>query len=272
MKLQQDLIVTQLTLARLTPTARSALLRRQDYLSFATIILPWFVLFGFFGGLGLAAYGMVGWARRQKVIDQREDIGLLKEQAELRQLTDTEKADKLDREAKESVKEPSTTSPHPSTTRLADIRTEIAIVENALIQKLREIYGDGNVISSAVAHSPEGKVVVEVDAVLNPRGPDRVVFEVKYASNSNSRTIANRIFGGLQNLARATGVIDATGVLVVIVSDDASLEEIDLWSAQARESASGYRSVRGSYVGRYSDFLSLGALDFARLVGLEGVE
>jgi hypothetical protein len=276
LKLQQDLIVTQPTLARLTPTARATLLKRQDYLSFGTAILPWFVLVGFFGGIGLAAYGMIGWARRQKVIDEREDIGLRKERVELRQLTDTERSNKLDREARESVEEPSMTSPSPSSTSLTDVRTEIAILENALVQKLRTIYSPRDVLASAVTYSHDG-AAVEVDAVVNPAGNDTVVFEIKYASNSDSRAIANRVFDGFQQLMRATsnlasGKVNPTGVLVVVLSDDATSEEIERWNAQARQSVSEHTSIRGSYVGRYSDFLSLDATDFAALVGLEDVD
>jgi hypothetical protein len=83
LNLQQDLLVTQSTFEKLTPTARAALMRRQEYLSFGTAILPWFVLVGFLSGIGLSVYGMAGWAKRQKVIDEREDIGLHKERARL---------------------------------------------------------------------------------------------------------------------------------------------------------------------------------------------
>jgi hypothetical protein len=266
LKLQQDLTVTQSTLAKLTPTARATLLRRQDYLSLGTAILPWFVLVGFFGGVGLAAYGMIGWARRQKVIDEREDIGLHKERVELRQLTDTEKADKLDREAKESVKVPSpASSPPPSGRNLAYARTEINVIEHALIQKLREIYNPADV-QSAVALQIPGQYF-EVDAIARPGESDSVIFELKYASSAQN--IMKRVIDGVRTLERATSRVAAAGVLVVVVADDATSEQIWHWNARAKEYATERRSVLGTYVGRRSDFLALPAKDFAVLVGLK---
>jgi hypothetical protein len=276
LKLQQDLLVPQSILARLTPTARNTLMRRQEYLSLGTTILPWFVLVGFLIGIGLTAYGMIGWARRQKVIDEREDIGLYKERAELRQLTDAEKADKLDREAEESVGEPSeSVGEQPAdlteilrasvrNARQASIRsarTEIAIIESALKEKLRAIYpGEpGNVLSSVVAGRPGERY--EVDAAVMAE-PQPILFELKYASSAVN--INKQIISGLQQLARATSAVpNARAVLVIIGPDDATPAQVEQWRERAIQMAADYRSIIGVYVDRYSDFIALPAQEFA---------
>lgn len=273
LKLQQDLIVPRTTLAALTPTARAALLKRQEYLSFGTAILPWFVLVGFFGGVGLSAYGMIGWARRQKIIDEREDIGLRKERVELRQLTDAEKVDKLNREVKESANDRApndgtTRVPRLNTSTLTNLRTKIATVERVLAEKLGELYGRDEVLSSARVQSTAGQMA-EVDAVARPGKVGAVIFELKYASNKSARTISSRIADGFRQLVRATGIVLTNGVFVLIVTDDSTPEEVERWSAQARQHMFEHPSVVGSYVGRYSDFLSLPAKDFALRVGLD---
>jgi hypothetical protein len=264
LKLQQDLLVTQPTLKQLTPSARDALLRRQDYLSFGTAILPWFVLTGFVGGAALASYGLLGWARRQRVIDEREDIGLRREQVELRQLTDTEKVDKLDRDAKESANGAAA----PSARKAAafdNVRTEIAIIENALVGKLREIYRPSDVLSSVGMRSPEGRRF-EVDVVVRAGLPDAIVFELKYAATPNN--ISNRIVDGLNQVVRAASYANARAVLIIVVSDAISSTRLEQARAQALSLASGYRSVISVYVDTYSNFLTLTAEDFAIRLGL----
>ena len=268
LKLQQDLLVPQSTLAKLTPTARNALMRRQEYLSLGTTILPWFVLVGFLTGVGLTVYGMVGWAKRQRVIDEREDIGLYKERAELLQLTDAEKADKLDREAKESVGEPLPGLPKTPETNIRSVRTEIVIIESALLEKLREIYpgGPDKVLSSVAVKGNSGQLF-EVDAAVTQAPGPPIFFELKYASSAVN--VFKRIVSGLQQLARATSAaVNATGVLVIIAPDDATPAQVEQWRMRAARMAAEYQSITGVYVGRQSDFIALSAKDFAAQLGL----
>jgi len=265
LKLQQELLVTQSTLEKITPTARDALLRRQEYLSVGTTILPWFVLVGFLGGAGLSVYGMVGWAKRQRIIDEREDIGLRKERFELLQLTDIEKADKLDRDAKESAIESSSVFPGAGQPDWADTRSEIAIIENGLVRKLREIYGPNDVLSS-VALKASGQMFI-VDAIVrSPGKSDSIIFELKYTPNTH--TVSRRISGGLNQVVRAASVSTGRGVLIIIVPDDATPIQVEQWNDRARQMAAEYGSIVSVYVGRYSDFLALSADDFAVQLGL----
>jgi hypothetical protein len=264
LNVQQDLLVPQSTLARLTPTARAALVRRQGYLSLGTIMLPWFVLIGLLGGIGLSAYGLVGWAKRQKVIDEREDIGLHKEQFELRQLTETEKEDKLDRDAKESASEASSTPAVAPPENLTNVRNEISTLEQALLGKLGEIYNSGNILSPASLRTASGEII-EIDAVLM-RAIGPILFELKYASDPTA--LPSRILIGLQKIARAAAFAKGRAVLIIVVSDYTTPRQVEHWTGRARQIATEYYSVLSVYVGRYSDFVALPAREFAAQLGL----
>jgi hypothetical protein len=257
--------VTRSTLAKITPTARDALLRRQEYLSFGTTILPWFVLVGFLGGIGLSAYGLVGWAKRQKVIDEREDIGLNKERFELRQLTEIEKEDKLDRDAKESMREASSTPTGEPPENLTTVRAEISTCEQTLLRKLEEIYNPDKVISPASLMLASDDTI-EIDAVVD-RELSPILFELKYASEPTE--LPSRMLNGLRRVARAATLAKGRAVLIIVVSDYITPMQIEHWTEQARQIAAEYYSVLGFYVGTYSDFIALSAREFAAEVGLE---
>jgi hypothetical protein len=305
LRLQQDLLVSKSTLAGLPSNARDALVRRQDYLTIATWFLPWFVIAGSLGGLCLSIFGMVGWAQRQRVSDELEDIDLRKGRAEVRRMTDAEKADKIDREAEEASQSPSeqnsppgqvaegkgSVSPETGKTDpdkprtegsgedrpsakgeasaenaiFSSIRTEYSLIEQELAQKLRSVYASSDVATDLVVRTIT-KNRVEADAVVRPSGPNTIVFELKYTRSRNNAM--NQIVSGLQNLARSTEALNATGVLVAIVNDAASQQEVDRWRAQAIELADTYKKVARIYVGRYADFKALSGAELLRQVGL----
>jgi hypothetical protein len=98
MRLQNALLVKQVDLVELTPQARETLERRQDYEGIITVALPFFVLVGVLVGAGLAIYGLVGWADRQRRADELEDNALLKSRTEVRQLTEAEQHKKISNE------------------------------------------------------------------------------------------------------------------------------------------------------------------------------
>lgn len=104
-RLQNDLLIKQSDLDDLTPAARETIERRQAYLEAATTILPWFLIIGCLMGLGLTAYGLAGWARRQSVADEIENIARDKGKTELRKLTDAERVQRLEDEAASAVAE-----------------------------------------------------------------------------------------------------------------------------------------------------------------------
>ena len=71
LRLQDALLVKQVDLVELTPQARETLERRQDYEGMIVVALPSFVVIGLLLGAGLATYGLVGWADRQRRARER---------------------------------------------------------------------------------------------------------------------------------------------------------------------------------------------------------
>jgi hypothetical protein len=275
LRLQQDLLISKSTLANVTPTAHAALVRRQDYLAIGIWLLPWFVAVGFLGGLGLSVYGMVGWAKRQKISDELEDIDLHKGRAELQRMSDEQRADKLDRDAIDSAESLATTTPTTQqasgtqvdiTSRLlSNLRTEVAVIETALMLKLGARYSQHDIVGGARIRTPQNRSI-EVDVVLRPHGPHPVVFELKYASTT--KNVLNRIVDGLQQLARAASALVAKGVLVVVVADAATAQQVEEWEQQGKEIASTYKSEPTVYVSRYTDFIEMDSTEFLAQVGL----
>ena len=263
MQLQQELTVSQSTLATLTPTARNALLKRQEYLALGTTLLPWFVLVGFIGGIGLSVYGIIGWTKRQQILDEREDIGLRKDRFELRQLSENEKVVKLDQEAKESVPEATYSNAKTTSGQVSSARETIMAVEILLIDKLTEEFGASHVKSASVVKTSTG-LQQQVDAIVEFPRRRPIFLEVKYASNE--RNALNRIRDGLMRISDLTAAVDGRGVLVLIWSDDFSVMKADQLRRRAEEMSFRFARPIRVYSARYSDFAALSAKEFADFI------
>jgi hypothetical protein len=279
LKLQEDLLVTTSTLAQLTPTSRAALLERQRYLAFGTYILPYFVLIGFLGGLSLATYGLIGWRERQRVADALEDISLQRGRVEFRQMTTQEQAEKLTREAEESVdvaRASATPGVHLDNAErhllVSSARKRAMILESRLQTKLKEALGSNNVLVNLRASPPSGRV--EVDAIAR-RGKQNIVFELKYAVDTKSAL--NRIRDALMQLSLGVHAVEAagrdnvSGVAIVVVPDAVDASDLARIVAEANDISSSFDELR-VVVMTYSEFLSLSSDDLvSRLFGGGGV-
>lgn len=232
LRLQDDLLVKESELSELTPSAEETIKLRQQYLETATAVLPWFVCIGGGTGVGLAAYGLVGWARRQEIADEREDI-------ELRRLTAEERVAQLLYDAEAAVEDgASDTSEQPSAgllkpiespllegsgpviseshRRTREIMAKAMETELQLAEKLHEAMGDDHVIEVGVA-AKRGSVVHTYDIVARPpSGSDgSYVFEVKYTSNLDaSRGLIRR---ALEQLAPVKALFGPDTIPVVFV-------------------------------------------------------
>ena len=274
LKLQEDMLVTRSTLAQVTPTARATLLERQRYLAFGTSILPYFVLLGFLGGLSLAAYGMIGWGRRQKVTDALEDLALRRGQVELRQMTAEEQAEELNREAEESAADIATPSAPQVVQTLdggrdfvSDIRNRAMILEASLMDKLQAALGPDDVQSSLRASGPIERERVTVDALAR-LGNRNIVFELKYVVSVER--VFTRIRDAVTQLDRgvraviASGTPNVSGVAIVVLPDAADDNDVKRSAAYGNEIRSSLKLVHQVLVIRYSDFLSLSPGDLVR--------
>jgi hypothetical protein len=235
-------------------------------LAFGTSILPYFVLVGFLGGLSLAAYGLIGWGRRQKVTDALEDLALTRGQVELRQMTAQEQVEELNREAEESAADiAQARAPEaeqvPAGTRselVSDIRNRAMILEASLADKLRVALGQDGVQTNIRASSPTGRVYVDALARVGSR---TIVFELKYLASfaaglSRVRDALMQLDHGVRAVIES-GVSDVSGVAIFVLPDEAGDEDIKRIVTRANQAESSLKLAHRTLVMRYSDFLSL---------------
>lgn len=265
-KIEQDLLMTNSEIAKLTPGAQHTIRQRQDYLEIGTRLLPWFVLIGVLVGLSLSIYGIHGWAERQRIADDREEAERDKVRAEVRVMTKSERADKLDREAAElshaRVEREEPPAQKVSMQPFSEFRNKVASIENELTKKLSSIFGS-SVSPQMVARIGDQRY--EVDALVNyPDNDDlSVVFEIKYSSRNNVR---NRMNESLMRLARTATMFDAKAALMIVVPDTVESKWIDQWTAQAAELVSELREPPRVLIMRESEFFTISPSDFlARL-------
>jgi len=261
LKLEQDLLVTTTTLGQLTPTARSALLERQRYLAIGTAILPYFVLVGFVGGLSLAAYGLNGWRQRQKVTDALEDLALQKGRVEFRQMTAQEQAEKLNREAVESVADISQAKGKQPKDLDAELRRAVStarervrILETSLSDKLRAALGRDRVQSNITI--TEGGRRVPVDALATV-GTQNIVIELKYITTSVNPARVRDAFMQVDDAVAAIdpGRSNTSGAVIFVIPDD--MGDIDKRRIFASASRVRGTSRHHAIVMKYEEFLSV---------------
>ena len=145
-------------------------------------------------------------------------------------------------------------------TAKASTRWRVAnLLEAQVAEKLAVAFGELNV-SSRDLRTDEGERLV-ADAVVRLPGQLPVVFEVKYvASYKNAR---NQIADGFQHLARTLNLINGLGVLVLILSDEFSSQDVEKYNREAETTATYYSASYLIYVARYSEFVAESARDFS---------
>jgi predicted nucleic acid-binding protein len=144
-------------------------------------------------------------------------------------------------------------------TATADIRWRAANLESEVVAKLREAFGDLNVSSQDHIRTDAGEIF-RPDALV--RLPDRVpvAFEVKLALNPTA--FGSRFSDALRRVEHIARSINGQGVLVLILSEDFSPEDVERWTRQMERRAMEVPSVL-IYIARYSDFLEESAKEFA---------
>jgi PIN like domain len=145
-------------------------------------------------------------------------------------------------------------------TATADLKWRGASLETEVVAKLREAFGDMNVLSSQDLTRTDTGEIFRPDAVV--RLPDRVpvVFEVKLALNPTAFGV--RFSDALLRAEHIANRINGRGVLVLILSDDFSPEDVERWTRQMQKRAMEVPSVL-IYMARESDFLEESAKEFA---------
>ena len=152
-------------------------------------------------------------------------------------------------------------------TATADIRRRGATLESEVVAKLREAFGDLNVSSWQDLIKTDAGEIFRPDALV--RLPNRVpvAFEVKFALNPTA--FGARFSDALLRVEHIARSINGQGVLVLILSDSFSPEDVKRWTRQMEKGAMEVPSVL-TYIAPYSDFLEESAKEFAgRVLPLE---
>lgn len=183
-----DLLIKQDDLRRLTPIARDAIEHRQG-ISYAIAFYGPYVLAAVaLVGIGLATFGLLGWARRQQVTDKIEDLEHEKIQAEIQQISREDKIAQADREAVEDQQGTGVNGLPPEgaeITRSRDtLRDRILLVSSLLGDKLSGGFRDRQVRTD-VTLEMDSNTKFQLDALVLGQGASSgYIIELKYTSNS----------------------------------------------------------------------------------------
>lgn len=249
---QADLLIDQKKLGELTPTARYAIERRQEIILFATSWSPLVVSIICLVGLIISAAGITGWAKRQKIVDKREDLEADKTRAEIRALTKEEAERKADEDvhiALGEVSEPpvkeildtdsASFKEETSVTETANedfqittrprairVRSVIQEIESELVEKLLQAYPHAAIQPSiAITTGDIGRY--EADALVSiPNSEKDLLFEIKYASGRSGvrhavEVAATRAISAAKSLDGYNKGKMVFPVIVMVTDDDA---------------------------------------------------
>lgn len=100
-----DLLLEQKTIDNLTETAKTIILTRQGQVSYLLWIIPWVALILFLLGLTSLIIGLIRWLKKQRLLDERDELTNKKLQKELEKLSEKEVVAKAETEYKQTVDE-----------------------------------------------------------------------------------------------------------------------------------------------------------------------
>jgi len=210
-----DLIIEASRLSQLTPAAQQIVSRRQADLQLLLPIVPWFFLVSLISGTVLIIKGLAKWHERQVWRDTSEELGVEKQERELRSMTAEEVTEKADADIQPEMS---------SGTRLVKdaLADKLRAVESALYNKVWECFGASHRL---LVNQTLG--TAEYDAILQPLSstdPD-VILEIKYIRKGFKYAWLRE---SAMRLALAAQLYDARlkrrsiPVLAVIFSEEAS--------------------------------------------------
>jgi hypothetical protein len=166
-----DLMTEASRLSQLTPTAQHIVSLRQANLLRLLPMIPWFSLFSLIVGSALVMIGLAKWYKRQVLRDTSEELGVKRQQQELRSMTATEVNEKVDAEIQPEVSSDAVGLVHDVSA------AKLRAVESVFYDKVRECFG---IEYRLLVNQRLG--TAEYDAILQalrPTEPD-VVIEIKY--------------------------------------------------------------------------------------------
>ena len=166
-----DLMIEASRLSGLTPTAQQIVLLRQAHLLRLLPMVPCFSLFSLSVGIVFVATGLAKWRKRQVLRDTGEELGVRKQEQELRSMTADEVNEKVNAEIQPEV------SSH-AVGLMSDVSAiKLRAVESAFYDRVRECFGAAyRLLINQTLGTAEYDAILQA---LRPTDPD-VVIEIKY--------------------------------------------------------------------------------------------
>jgi hypothetical protein len=245
---QGALVISERELAGLTPLAREVLEAKQAQASRIVECYPWVALMLFLTGALLAAWGLWRWKARQRVADEREDVGLATERLKLEPMTDDETARRLDEEVAAAQDESSDAgSPIPPTdagqvepgrssstprdqsdedpaARRQRLRLRYEQVESLANSRIQAAFGsDRRVHTDVKVVGADGRSVGQADVVAlapSTSAEPSLVFEIKLATPQSAARQTESALLSAARFAVALRPAAAAGVALLVVSTE----------------------------------------------------
>lgn len=251
---QGALLVTESSLRDLTPRAQDVLEAKQVHAERIIEWYPWIALGVLVLGASISIWGLRHWWKRQKVADEREDVGLAAERRQLQPLTPEETARRLDEEVEAATQdsveggglegaaelepiEPRSRPRGPGdpvdeemTSIREYVRQRYREVESLAASRLRAAFGvDRSVSTSMKIIGERAGQMVGADIVALARHPTRtepsLVFEVKLTTPRNATRQAEAALIGAARFAVFLHPL-AAAVALLIVNDEEEKERV----------------------------------------------
>ena len=173
-----DLFRTEAELSQLTLMAQETVSRRQKLASYIVSLLPWLSATGAVAGVCLCGFGLIGWKKNQRVLDQRAITELAISRQSLRDATPEEVEARRDTETEERMEQMEAAGEREPISA-PKITSEALSTERTLMTRFHEIF-------SEKYHVLTEKIVDRafIDIVLRGKEPFTKDFlvEVKYIS------------------------------------------------------------------------------------------
>lgn len=212
-----DVAISISDLNNLTPTAQSIIATRQTTALWFLQNLIWVSSLLLIGGFSFLTTGIFLWAKRQKNIDQKENLEIEKLKRELDNMTPTQIVEKIAKEATEEMEAEG--SLVKSTPQPMQIYFRI---EEMVINKLGACFGQNNVLPNRRIKDKGYDVILVSD---KPYSKD-VIFEIKATITSYNRVrifeAMHQLTAGIHDYTEITGRNALGIILIVLIGNESS--------------------------------------------------
>lgn len=196
-----DLLLNKDDLNKLTDVAQNLITYRQEILLTTVRILPFLSGGLFLIGVVFVAYGLIKWNKKQKVVDEHQEVLLSKTKKEIETMSLGEKVKSVIKETEEEV-ETNTNNVSSNLQNNYDLYKK----QQAVVSKYMEVEAK---IFEKVTHSyskyyeikPNMRIgTQEFDIIMSSNSKEDVILEIKYFRKINSILKLNNTIDQLNNL------------------------------------------------------------------------